>query len=79
MIPQGVPAKSCSAFWHRNAFFTPSILSILYNFSKNVAVATSNAADEDKPLPSGTLDTTTMLTAALGGKSLKYCAIVPLT
>lgn len=42
MIPQGMPAKVCSAFWQRSAFCTPDtfVESMAHSCSRNVAVAT---------------------------------------
>lgn len=46
-------------------------------FSKNVAKATSNAAELDNPLPSGTFEQITASKEAFGGRSGKYWKIVP--
>lgn len=78
MIPQGVSPKVCSAFWHLKAFVTPDIEDRWYKFSKNVAKATSNAAELDKPLPRGTFEHTTASNDAFVGRSGKYWKIVPL-
>ena len=58
MIPQGTPAKSCSARWQSNAFSSgssawPAIA------SSRVAVATSSAALLASPPPYGRVDSMT--------------------
>ena len=41
MIPQGVPANVCSAFWHRRAFWMPDTEGMFPTAaSTNVATAT---------------------------------------
>ena len=48
MMPQGTPAKSCSAFWQRRAFSRwPS--RVPTRPSRSVAAAHSSAADEERP------------------------------
>jgi len=54
MIPHFAPPKRCSAITHNNALFTGSKVTPPIA-SKNVAVATSIAADELSPPPAGTL------------------------
>ena len=50
MMPQGTPAKSCSAFWQSKAFSIGSS-TLPYNASIRVAAATSNAALLASPPP----------------------------
>jgi hypothetical protein len=40
MIPQGMPAKVCSAFWQRSALSTPLTLEMPHSASRKVDVAT---------------------------------------
>jgi hypothetical protein len=40
MMPHGMSAKVCSAFWQRSALFTPVTLRMWYSCSMKVAVAT---------------------------------------
>ena len=52
MMPQGTSAKSCSAFWHSSAFSRVSN-TVSSSPSRNVAMAHSSAAEDDKPAPPG--------------------------
>ena len=55
MMPQGMFANSCSAFWHNSIFsFCVRFLLSGHNCSKNMHVATSSEAELDSPPPSGT-------------------------
>ena len=53
MIPQGIPANWCSAFWQANAL---SFWGLVFpsKASKKVYVATSKEAELDTPPPRGT-------------------------
>jgi hypothetical protein len=64
MMPQGIPANSCSAFWQSSAFLTGSIW-LPVAVSSSVAVQTSNAALLDKPPPSGTVEAITTSNAGI--------------
>ena len=53
IIPHGIPAKSCSAFWQANALDTFDFTMLPVRASKNVYVAPSSAAELEIPPPNG--------------------------
>lgn len=59
MIPHGILAKSCSAFWQAKAFLVRDTGPLGLSWSKKVYVATSSAAELDTPPPTGTDEMTT--------------------
>lgn len=78
ITPQGVSAKSCSAFWQRSALVTPGVLRE-HSCSRKVAIATSKEAELESPLPRGTLEAMQMLMERGEGRSSRYWKMVPLT
>ena len=56
---------------------TELTVEISYNFSTNVAVAISSAAELDNPLPIGTSENITALNEEFTGISSKYWTNVP--
>ena len=54
IIPHGMLAKLCSAFWQARALTFKSFCSFPVSCSKNVYVATSSDAELDNPPPRGT-------------------------
>ena len=57
MIPQGIPAKSCSAFWQARALAEGVVEDFPVRASRNVWKATSSAAELETPPPTGTEET----------------------
>jgi hypothetical protein len=56
---------------------TPERFSRRYSFSRKVAMATSNDAELDNPLPRGTLEQMTALKEVVDGRSGRYWKMVP--
>ena len=53
--PQGLPKKMFSTFWAMTARVFASMTKPLYRPSRIAQMSTSNAAEEDRPLPRSTL------------------------
>ena len=54
--PLGLPKYTFSAYWEMRAFSLGSTTQPLYSASKAATSMTSNAADEDSPLPLNTVE-----------------------
>ena len=57
MRPQGLPKKTFSAYWPIWAISTAELLPFQKSALSMVPMSTSKAAEEERPLPPGTLET----------------------
>merc|ERR1712196_331243 len=77
MMPHGTPAKVCSACWHHSAFCSPVSSTLAISWIR-VAVATSSAALELRPEPSGTEPQRAASKEGIECPALTNCATTPL-